>query len=311
MSTQSVDAQHKSIEKQDKIRSTKKKKKSDATEHSSTGHSRTAEVSHSPFSQEFFSTLSNNKPPEVLRLFIAVWPTPSVLSELNSLPRQKHSSLRWVASQNLHITLRFIGDANPASIIPRLQDLHLPRAQACFGPCVQKFGKRCIALPVQGLDALANAVSEAIGEVVNDKRDRKQRNWDRNWRRRGDSEGMSGAEKAENLGRVLHHGNRDISKNWRDRSLHRGADESSRANGRDEDESRNRGKGRGRCKRGRKREKPFAGHLTLARTKGKTDIDFDDLEFDVRFVVDEIALVCSKTEGDEVKYETLRTWPTG
>ena len=50
---------------------------------------------------------------ETLRVFVAVFPPPSVIESLTGLRRQLEASVpgfRWVRENNLHFTLRFFGD---------------------------------------------------------------------------------------------------------------------------------------------------------------------------------------------------------
>ena len=51
------------------------------------------------------------------RLFIAVWPPEDVVSELTSLQRKDQRGVRFVPPDNWHITLRFLGDADPDQVI--------------------------------------------------------------------------------------------------------------------------------------------------------------------------------------------------
>ena len=48
-----------------------------------------------------------------MRLFVAVWPTPAVVEELGALPRPAAPGLRWTTADQWHVTLRFLGDADP------------------------------------------------------------------------------------------------------------------------------------------------------------------------------------------------------
>jgi 2'-5' RNA ligase len=58
-----------------------------------------------------------------MRLFLAMEPSQSVqmriFSDLESF-RNQHPELKWVSSENLHVTLRFLGDRSPDSVISEL-----------------------------------------------------------------------------------------------------------------------------------------------------------------------------------------------
>ncbi|NIR41602.1 MAG: RNA 2',3'-cyclic phosphodiesterase, partial [Actinobacteria bacterium] len=48
------------------------------------------------------------------RLFVAVWPPPSVVDLLARLPRREEPGVRWTTEAQWHVTLRFLGRADPA-----------------------------------------------------------------------------------------------------------------------------------------------------------------------------------------------------
>ena len=48
-----------------------------------------------------------------MRLFVAVWPPEEVVAELTALPRKDGRGVRFVAPENWHVTLRFLGQAIP------------------------------------------------------------------------------------------------------------------------------------------------------------------------------------------------------
>jgi RNA 2',3'-cyclic 3'-phosphodiesterase len=101
------------------------------------------------------------------RLFLAVWPTASVIERLRAVPTAFHPGVRWVPPENWHVTLRFFGDAEPAAVTARLAGRlgSLPSATAVFGPAVQRLGRRAFVVPVGGLEELASAVGVATADV--------------------------------------------------------------------------------------------------------------------------------------------------
>jgi RNA 2',3'-cyclic 3'-phosphodiesterase len=101
------------------------------------------------------------------RLFIAVWPPEEVAAELTALHRKDQQGVRFVRPENWHITLRFLGNAEPNAVIDALQGVALTPTVARLGPAVDVLNERALIVPVSGLDALADAVNERtrlIGE---------------------------------------------------------------------------------------------------------------------------------------------------
>jgi 2'-5' RNA ligase len=101
------------------------------------------------------------------RLFLAVWPPEEVATELHSLHRKDQRGVRFVAPENWHVTLRFLGEANPDDVIGAVDGVALAPAHARLGPGVDVLAERMLVVPVDGLDDLAAAVTrptKAIGE---------------------------------------------------------------------------------------------------------------------------------------------------
>ena len=92
------------------------------------------------------------------RLFVAIWPPDDVLDALADIERPKDQGVKWVPRENLHITLRFLGDADVDEVIARLADVNLPAATAVVGPAFDLLGERSLISPVAGIDELADVV---------------------------------------------------------------------------------------------------------------------------------------------------------
>lgn len=101
----------------------------------------------------------------VARVFVAVWPPAVVTEQLLSLPRPAGPDLRWVPPANLHVTLRFLGDAPVTVVADRLRAAALPAARAELGPATRTLGHHVLMVPVAGLDELAAAVALATGDL--------------------------------------------------------------------------------------------------------------------------------------------------
>jgi RNA 2',3'-cyclic 3'-phosphodiesterase len=110
--------------------------------------------------------------PSSSRLFVAVWPPPAFAAQLASLPRPEQRGVRWTPPEHWHVTLRFLGEADPEEVGTRLDDAALVSATATLGPVVQRLGRGLVVVPVTGLDQLAGAVADVtsdIGQPIGDR----------------------------------------------------------------------------------------------------------------------------------------------
>ena len=96
------------------------------------------------------------------RLFVAIWPPDDLLERLAEIERPKDPGVKWLPPENLHITLRFLGDADEDDVIDRLDDVLLPASTAIVGPAFDLRAERSIMLPVAGVDDLAAVVEQAV-----------------------------------------------------------------------------------------------------------------------------------------------------
>ncbi|MCC5952583.1 MAG: RNA 2',3'-cyclic phosphodiesterase [Acidimicrobiia bacterium] len=164
-----------------------------------------------------------------MRLFVAAWPPPDVLDEVEALEPPEEPGVRWTTRAQWHVTLRFLGRCEPEDATAALEVLaDHPGAvstEARMGPEVSRLGRSVICLPVAGLDALAAAVRDVTASV-----------------------------------------------------------------GEPPD------------------PRPFTGHLTLARLRGRVACGLAGRPFQAAFQVREVALVASDLHPDGARYATLRTW---
>jgi 2'-5' RNA ligase len=93
------------------------------------------------------------------RLFVAVWPPEDVVAELMSLRRKDQRGVRFVPPDKWHLTLRFLGDADPDVVAEALADTDYPAASVRLGPGVDLLFDRVLVVPAAGLDELAAAVT--------------------------------------------------------------------------------------------------------------------------------------------------------
>jgi 2'-5' RNA ligase len=98
-------------------------------------------------------------------LFVAIWPPEELLDRLADLERPRDPGVRWVPQENLHITMRFLGDADVDEVGERLDDALLPMGTAALGPALDLRAERSIVLPVTGVDDLAEVVERAVRGV--------------------------------------------------------------------------------------------------------------------------------------------------
>jgi 2'-5' RNA ligase len=104
-------------------------------------------------------------PDALQRLFIAVWPPKDVVAELMSLNRIDQPGVRFVRPENWHITLRFLGEADPGEAAEALNRTTLVSAHANLGPKVGVMAKRALVVPVHGLDTLAEVVKKSTSHI--------------------------------------------------------------------------------------------------------------------------------------------------
>jgi RNA 2',3'-cyclic 3'-phosphodiesterase len=95
------------------------------------------------------------------RLFVAVWPPEHVLEQLHDLERPRDQGVKWVPPENLHVTLRFLGDADVDEVTEALDQIPLPTATARLGPSIDVLGERSLVVPVAGIDEVADVVRSA------------------------------------------------------------------------------------------------------------------------------------------------------
>ncbi|MGA9279083.1 RNA 2',3'-cyclic phosphodiesterase [Ilumatobacter sp.] len=95
------------------------------------------------------------------RLFVAIWPPADVVDALSEIERPRDQGVRWLPTENLHITVRFLGDADEDEVTDALDEHHYPTATAVLGPSFDLPTERSLIVPVTGVDDLAATVVEA------------------------------------------------------------------------------------------------------------------------------------------------------
>ncbi|KAA0234655.1 MAG: hypothetical protein EDR02_08305 [Actinobacteria bacterium] len=82
-----------------------------------------------------------------------------------ALPRPGQPGVRYTPREQWHVTLRFFAEAEFDEVDRALGGLMFEEGEAVMGPAVQKLGQRVVAIPVSGLDAIAEAVNEATSGI--------------------------------------------------------------------------------------------------------------------------------------------------
>jgi len=83
-----------------------------------------------------------------VRLFVAVWPSDEVVDALAALPRPEAPGLRWTRPDQWHVTLRFLGEAEPDVAAGALGALAAEPTVAELGPVTRLLGNRIMVAPV-------------------------------------------------------------------------------------------------------------------------------------------------------------------
>lgn len=95
------------------------------------------------------------------RLFVCVWPDQAAMEALRALHRKDQPGVRFVPEENWHVTLRFLGQAEPGAVAEALADVRVRPAEAVLGPVVDLLSDHSVVVPVDGLGEWAAAVNRA------------------------------------------------------------------------------------------------------------------------------------------------------
>ena len=101
------------------------------------------------------------------RLFVCLWPPDQVVDLLGGLHRKDQVGARFVRPENWHVTLRFLGDADPNDVAAALEQGSFPAADIEMGPAVDvgTKGGHTLFVPVAGADDLAAEVVRVTAEL--------------------------------------------------------------------------------------------------------------------------------------------------
>ena len=99
------------------------------------------------------------------RLFVCLWPPDEVVSVLEELHRKDQVGARFVSPENWHVTLRFVGNADPNDVAAALDIARFDAATVKLGPAVDVGSGRVLFVPAVGADDLAHEVVRATRDV--------------------------------------------------------------------------------------------------------------------------------------------------
>jgi RNA 2',3'-cyclic 3'-phosphodiesterase len=100
-----------------------------------------------------------------MRLFVAAWLPPDVVSLIAALPRPDVPGLRWTTEDQWHVTLRFLGDADLDEARGAFSSIDATAPMVSLGPATGRFGRRILHVPTSGLDEVAAATVAATASV--------------------------------------------------------------------------------------------------------------------------------------------------
>lgn len=100
-----------------------------------------------------------------MRLFVAVWPDADASAALRLLHRKDQPGVRFVPEDNWHVTLRFLGRADPREVAVALDDVRVAPTRVQLGPVVELLSDHSVIVRAEGLDDWAAAVNRATREL--------------------------------------------------------------------------------------------------------------------------------------------------
>jgi 2'-5' RNA ligase len=95
------------------------------------------------------------------RLFVCLWPPQEVVNVLEELHRKDQVGTRFVHPENWHVTLRFLGNADPNDVAEALNRAQFEPTTVELGPAVDIGNGGVLFIPASGADAIAAEVSRA------------------------------------------------------------------------------------------------------------------------------------------------------
>ena len=110
-----------------------------------------------------------------VRLFIAVRPSVAAADLVDRVPRPEVPRVRWLPREQWHVTLRFLGDAEPdevAAALAAVQWGRVPPVNVILGPATAVLGEGVVMVPAAGCEDLVDRVVAATGRLGRESEDR-------------------------------------------------------------------------------------------------------------------------------------------
>ena len=110
-----------------------------------------------------------------MRLFVAVRPSTEAADVLDRLPRPVAPRVRWLPRSQWHVTLRFLGDADPGEAAAALGAVpwgEVAPVDVMLGPATALLGGAVVMIPAAGGDDLAARMIAATRNVGQPPEDR-------------------------------------------------------------------------------------------------------------------------------------------
>ena len=109
------------------------------------------------------------------RLFIAVRPSAAAADLVDRVSRRESPGVRWLPQEQWHVTLRFLGDAEPDEVVAALAAVPWSRVlpvNVTLGPATEVLGESVVMVPAVGCDDLVDRVVAATGGLGQETEDR-------------------------------------------------------------------------------------------------------------------------------------------
>lgn len=102
--------------------------------------------------------------------FVAVLLPDAIAESLGNVrashPGVAEGELQWEPRSRLHVTLRYLGVVDDATVLSgALSQVRAPPAQCAVGNCTSRFGSSLLHAPVSGVDDLAACITTATAHI--------------------------------------------------------------------------------------------------------------------------------------------------
>jgi 2'-5' RNA ligase len=97
---------------------------------------------------------------------VGIWVPEATRPHLRRCLSGAGAGVRPMPEQNWHVTLRYLGDAEPDAVDQALRRSTLPQVTATVGSVLTRLGRSSLVVPVVGVDPLADAVTAATSDAV-------------------------------------------------------------------------------------------------------------------------------------------------